>query len=74
MHVPEREIKKCKSEDDAAPETPVLPSDAVLPAVQDATALPQTGVNWMAALGMAFSGMLLTIAGAFASLKYKEKH
>lgn len=58
--------------DDAAPETPFLPSDAVLPAVQDA--LPQTGVNWMAALGMAFSGMLLTIAGAFASLKYKEKH
>ena len=58
--------------DDAVPETPVLPSDAVLPAVQDA--LPQTGVNWMAALGMAFSGMLLTIAGAFASLKYKEKH
>lgn len=58
--------------DDAAPETPVLPSDAVLPAVQDA--LPQTGVNWMAALGMAFSGMLLTIVGAFASLKYKEKH
>ena len=58
--------------DDAAPETPVLPSDAVLPAVQDA--LPQTGVNWMAALGMAFSGMLLTIAGAFVSLKYKEKH
>ena len=58
--------------DDAAPETPVLPSDAVLPAVQDA--LPQTGVNWMATLGMAFSGMLLTIAGAFTSLKYKEKH
>lgn len=58
--------------DDAAPETPDLPSDVVLPAVQDA--LPQTGVNWMAALGMAFSGMLLTIAGAFASLKYKEKH
>lgn len=58
--------------DDAAPGTPVLPSDVVLPAVQDA--LPQTGVNWMAALGMAFSGMLLTIAGAFASLKYKEKH
>lgn len=57
---------------DATPDTPVLPSDAVLPAVQDA--LPQTGVNWMAALGMAFSGMLLTIAGAFASLRYKEKH
>lgn len=60
--------------DDAAPETPVLPSDAVLPAVQDATALPQTGVNWMAALGMAFSGMLLMVVGAFTSLKYKEKH
>lgn len=57
---------------DATPDAPVLPSDAVLPAVQDA--LPQTGVNWMAALGMAFSGMLLTIAGAFTSLKYKEKH
>lgn len=57
---------------DATPDAPVLPSDAVLPAVQDA--LPQTGVNWMAALGMAFSGMLLTIVGAFASLKYKEKH
>lgn len=57
---------------DATPDAPVLPSDVVLPAVQDA--LPQTGVNWMAALGMAFSGMLLTIAGAFASLKYKEKH
>lgn len=57
---------------DATPDAPVLPSDVVLPAVQDA--LPQTGVNWMAALGMAFSGMVLTIAGAFASLKYKEKH
>ena len=57
---------------DATPDAPVLPSDAVLPAVQDA--LPQTGVNWMAALGMALSGMVLTIAGAFASLKYKEKH
>lgn len=57
---------------DTTPDAPVLPSDAVLPAVQDA--LPQTGVNWMAALGMAFSGMLLTIAGAFASLRYKEKH
>ena len=57
---------------DATPDAPVLPSDAVLPAVQDA--LPQTGVNWMAALGMAFSGMLLMVVGAFASLKYKEKH
>ena len=62
------------------PETPELPPvqdatpDAVLPAVQDATALPQTGVNWMAALGMAFSGMLLMVVGAFTSLKYKEKH
>lgn len=57
---------------DTTPDAPVLPSDAVLPAVQDA--LPQTGVNWMAALGMAFSGMLLMVVGAFTSLKYKEKH
>lgn len=57
---------------DAAPDEVVLPAEPELPAVQDT--LPQTGVNWMAALGMAFSGMLLTIAGAFASLKYKEKH
>lgn len=66
------EIPELPPVQDATPDAPVLPSDAVLPAVQDA--LPQTGVNWMAALGMAFSGMLLTIAGAFASLKYKEKH
>ena len=52
------------------PDTP----EPELPAVQDATALPQTGVNWMAALGMAFSGMLLMVVGAFTSLKYKEKH
>ena len=70
--IPELPPVQDATPDDAAPETPVLPSDVVLPAVQDA--LPQTGVNWMAALGMAFSGMLLTIAGAFASLKYKEKH
>ena len=57
---------------DATPDEVVLPAEPELPAVQDA--LPQTGVNWMAALGMAFSGMLLTIAGAFTSLKYKEKH
>ena len=66
------ETPKLPPVQDATPDAPVLPSDAVLPAVQDA--LPQTGVNWMAALGMAFSGMLLTIAGAFASLTYKEKH
>ena len=59
---------------DAKPDAPVLPADPALPAVQDAHALPQTGVNWMAALGMAFSGMLLMVVGAFASLKYKEKH
>lgn len=59
---------------DSAPDEAVLPAEPELPAVQDATALPQTGVNWFTALGMAFSGMLLTIAGAFASLKYKEKH
>lgn len=59
---------------DAAPDEAVLPAEPELPAVQDATALPQTGVNWFTALGMAFSGMLLMVAGAFASLKYKEKH
>lgn len=59
---------------DATPDEVVLPADPELPAVQDATALPQTGVNWFTALGMAFSGMLLMIAGAFTSLKYKEKH
>lgn len=57
---------------DAAPDEVVLPAEPELPAVQDA--LPQTGVNWFTALGMAFSGMLLTIVGAFTSLKYKEKH
>lgn len=57
---------------DATPDEVVLPAEPELPAVQDA--LPQTGVNWMAALGMAFSGMLLMVVGAFASLKYKEKH
>ena len=59
---------------DATPDEVVLPAEPELPAVQDATALPQTGVNWFTALGMALSGMVLTIAGAFASLKYKEKH
>ncbi len=61
-------------------ETIVTPEEPELPAVQDATpdavaaALPQTGVNWTAALAMAFSGIALTVAGAFASLTYKEKH
>lgn len=59
---------------DATPEEPAAPAAPELPAVEAAAALPQTGVNWFTALGMAFSGMLLTIAGAFASLKYKEKH
>lgn len=59
---------------DATPDEAVTPANPELPAVQDATALPQTGVNWFTALGMAFSGMLLMIAGAFTSLKYKEKH
>ena len=59
---------------DATPDQVIAPANPELPPVQDATALPQTGVNWFTALGMAFSGMLLTIAGAFASLKYKEKH
>lgn len=59
---------------DAAPDQVIAPANPELPPVQDATALPQTGVNWMAALGMAFSGMVLMVVGAFASLKYKEKH
>lgn len=59
---------------DATPDQVIAPANPELPPVQDATALPQTGVNWFTALGMALSGMVLTIAGAFASLKYKEKH
>ena len=70
---------------DATPEEPAAPAAPELPAVEVhlfrpfvaskfAAALPKTGVNWIAALGMALSGMVLTIAGAFASLKYKEKH
>ena len=61
-------------QDETPDEVVVTPENPELPAVQDATALPQTGVNWFTALGMAFSGMLLMIAGAFTSLKYKEKH
>lgn len=60
--------------EDETPDEVVTPETPELPPVQDATALPQTGVNWMAALGMAFSGMLLMVVGAFTSLKYKEKH
>lgn len=60
--------------EDATPEEPAAPAAPELPAAEAAAALPKTGVNWISALGMAFSGMLLTIAGAFASLKYKEKH
>lgn len=63
-----------QEEEVETPDEVVTPETPELPPVQDATALPQTGVNWFTALGMAFSGMLLTIAGAFASLKYKEKH
>ena len=63
---------------DARPDAPVLPSDPVLPPVQDAridAALPQTGVNWLTAIGLALSGMTLMITGAFASLTGKNaKH
>ena len=60
---------------DAKPDAPVLPADPVLPAVQGAHALPQTGVNWLAAIGLALSGMTLMITGAFASLLGKNaKH
>lgn len=60
--------------EDATPEEPAAPAAPELPAAEAAAALPKTGVNWISALGMALSGMVLTIAGAFASLKYKEKH
>ena len=63
---------------DARPDAPVLPSDPVLPPVQDAridATLPQTGVNWLTAIGLALSGMTLMITGAFASLTGKNaKH
>lgn len=60
---------------DAKPDAPVLPADPALPAVRDAHALPQTGVNWLAAIGLALSGMTLMITGAFASLLGKNaKH
>lgn len=60
---------------DATPDSPVLPSDPVLPAVQDAHALPQTGTSLFAALAMALSGIILTAAGAWASLTGKRcKH
>lgn len=60
---------------DAKPDAPVLPADPALPAVQGAHALPQTGVNWLAAIGLALSGMTLMITGAFASLLGKNaKH
>lgn len=60
---------------DARPDAPVLPADPALPAVQGAHALPQTGVNWLAAIGLALSGMTLMITGAFASLLGKNaKH
>lgn len=61
---------------DARPDAPVLPSDPVLPPVQDAhfdAALPQTGVNWLTAIGLALSGMTLMAAGAFAALTGKNK-
>ena len=61
---------------DATPDAVVTPENPVLPPVQDATvsALPQTGVNWAGAFGMALSGALMMVVGAFTSLKYKEKH
>ena len=60
--------------EDATPEEPAAPAAPELPAVEAAAALPKTGVNWTAALGMALSGMVLTVLGAFTTLKYKEKH
>ena len=66
---------------DAEPTTDVVitPATPELPPVQDAapdviSALPKTGVNWTAAIGMALSGMALMAAGAFTSLFHKAKH
>ncbi len=60
---------------DAAPDAPVLPTNVILPAVQDAHALPKTGVNWLAAIGLALSGFCLMAGGAWASLTGKNaKH
>ena len=43
-----------------------------VPAVPDAHALPQTGMNLFAALAMALSGFALMAGGAFASLTGKN--
>ena len=66
---------------DAEPTTDVVitPATPELPPVQDAapdviSALPKTGVNWTAAIGMALSGIALMAAGAFTSLFHKAKH
>lgn len=60
---------------DATPDAPVLPTNVILPAVQDAHALPKTGVNWLAAIGLALSGFCLMSGGAWASLTGKNaKH
>lgn len=52
-------------QDSAAPGITILPASRTVPA---AHALPQTGVNWLAAIGLAVSGFALTAAGAFVSL------
>ena len=57
---------------DTVPDAPVLPLDIVVRPVQDAHALPQTGVNWWAAFCMAVSGFSLMAAGAFATLTGKN--
>ena len=64
---------------DEPAETPVTSENPETSPVQNATpdtvaALPKTGVNWLAALAMALSGMALTVAGAFTSFAYKSKH
>ena len=55
-------------------ETPVKPETPAAPAVAEITAaaLPKTGVNWVAALAMALSGLTLTVAGAFTRLFAKN--
>ena len=58
---------------DATPDAPVLPTNVILPAVQDAHALPKTGVNWLAAIGLALSGFCLMAGGAWASLTGQKR-
>lgn len=56
------------------PEPAPAPITTISAPVQGAHALPQTGVNWITAFGMACSGLLLMLAGTVTNRLYKEKH